>query len=137
MFKLSKKTVYGLLALQHMMQMQKDKAATVREMAELYKIPQPLLAKICQQLVKSKIIQSVQGARGGYVLKAPANHISLASVVKALDGPIHLVDCAEQFHVCSRKEECTLKDGFLFVQKQIESYLQSVTLADMQKQENS
>ncbi|MDZ7725549.1 MAG: Rrf2 family transcriptional regulator [candidate division KSB1 bacterium] len=132
MFKLSKKTVYGLLALQHLIELEDGESATVREMSEIYNISQPLLAKICQNLSKHKLIQSVQGARGGYQLQVPAGDISIAQVVEALEGPITLVDCADHQHVCKRVDQCRLKPGFLSLQKHFRDYLGQVSLADMQ-----
>jgi len=85
MFKFNKKTEYGILALQHMLSLKQDQVATVKEIAENYKIPQSLLAKILQQLSRKKIIQSVQGAKGGYVLKTDADDLSLAKVLEAIE----------------------------------------------------
>lgn len=132
MLKLSKKTVYGLLALQHLIELKDGQSATVREMSEIYSISQPLLAKICQKLSQNKLIQSVQGARGGYQLRVPASDISIAQVLEALEGPIALVDCADHQHVCKRMDQCRLKPGFLSLQKHVRDYLSQVSLADMQ-----
>lgn len=129
MFKLSKKTEYGILALQHMMYMDDDHVSTVKEIAEQHNIPQPLLAKICQQLAKSKIIQSVQGSRGGYALNVPAEKISLAAVMEAIEGPLHIVDCNQDHHSCDRDDHCSLKIGLNPVQQQLSIFLNSVTLA--------
>ncbi|MBN1466182.1 Rrf2 family transcriptional regulator [candidate division KSB1 bacterium] len=129
MFKLSKKTEYGLIALQHMMTMKDPCVATVKEIAERHHIPRPLLAKICQQLAKSKLIQSVQGSRGGYTLKKDAAQISLAAVMEALEGPIHIVDCHDGRNICDRDEICTLKFGLNPVEEKLTAFLQGVTLA--------
>lgn len=127
MFKLSKKTEYGIIALQHMMTMG-DGVATVKEMSERHNISKPLLAKICQQLAKSKLIQSVQGSRGGYTLKKDASQISLAAVMEAIEGPIHIVDCTNGHHICHRNEVCTLKLGLNPVEQELAAFLQGVTL---------
>ena len=129
MFKLSKKIEYSILALQHMMVMDDDHIATVKEISERHSIPQSLLAKICQQLAKSKIIQSVQGSRGGYALNMEASEISLASVMEAIEGPLHIVDCNHDHHTCDRDKGCTLKTGLDPVQQQLSIFLNSVTLA--------
>ena len=129
MFKISKKTEYGIFALQYMMMIDENSVATVKEISEQHNIPQPLLAKICQQLAKSKIIQSVQGSRGGYTLNMDASEISLAAVMEAIEGPIHIVDCNHDHHSCDRNDTCTLKIGFNPVEQQLATYLQSVTLA--------
>lgn len=131
MFKFNKKTEYGILALQHMLSLKQDQVATVKEIAENYKIPQSLLAKILQQLSRKKIIQSVQGAKGGYVLKTDADDLSLARVLEAIEGPIHITDCYAEVSCCDRMDDCTLRDGFHSVQKQIVNYLNTVRLADI------
>ncbi len=130
MFKLSKKTEYGILALQYMMFMDDGRVATVKEISEEHNIPQPLLAKICQQLAKSKIIHSVQGSRGGYALNMDASRISLAAVMEAIEGPIHLVDCNSGQHGCERDETCTLKIGLNSIEFQLSNFLQNITLKD-------
>jgi len=129
MFRLSKKTEYGILALQYMMTIDENSVATVKEISERYNIPQSLLAKICQQLAKSKIIQSMQGSRGGYTLNADASDISLAAVMESIEGPIHIVDCNHDHHTCNRDATCTLKTGLNPVEQQLFTILQGVTLA--------
>lgn len=131
MFKLSKKTEYGILALQYMMLLDDNCVATVKEIAEQHNIPQSLLAKICQQLAKSKIIQSVQGSRGGYTLNKRPSDISLAAVLEAIEGPIRLVDCTLAHHSCERDDNCSLKNSLHPVQHQLSTFLQSVTLASI------
>lgn len=130
MFKLSKKTEYGILALQHMAAMDNGRVATVKEMSETYRIPQPLLAKICQQLAKSSIIKSVQGSRGGYALGKTATDISLAAVMEAIEGPIHIVDCNSDHHNCDRDDDCTLKTGLDTIEMQMAGFLNKITLQD-------
>jgi Rrf2 family protein len=130
MFKLSKKTEYGILALQHMMTIDDDHVSTVKEIAEQYNISQSLLAKICQQLAKSKIIQSVQGSRGGYALNMRPSDISLADVMEAIEGPLHIVECTHDHHNCDRDANCTLKIGLDPIQQQLATFLKGVTLAE-------
>ena len=130
MFKLSKKTEYGILALQHMASMEDDRVTTVKEMAENYSIPSSLLAKICQQLAKSDIITSVQGSRGGYALAREASKISLADVMEAIEGPIHIVACNLDRDNCGRDEQCTLKKGLVTIETQMATFLNKITLQD-------
>jgi Rrf2 family protein len=130
MFKLSKKTEYGILALQHMAAMDNGRVTTVKEMSENYKIPHSLLAKICQQLAKSEIISSIQGSRGGYALSRGATDISLADVMEAIEGPIHIVDCNLDHHTCGRDEDCTLKTGLNTIEAQMANFLNKITLQD-------
>ena len=122
-----------MLALQHIQSQQFDKIVTVKEIAEKNQIPQPLLAKILQQLAKKQIIKSIQGVKGGYVLGAKAEKISLAHVLEAIEGPIHITDCYDTAICCSRHSFCTLKDKLNPIQQQLVQYLSKITLLDFQK----
>jgi len=131
MMKLSKKTEYGILALRYISSLEAGRVATVREIAEQYQIPQQLLAKILQELTKTGIIRSVQGAYGGYVLNLAARDVSLADIVQAIEGPIRLTECEDEEHNCDRAEICDLKETFGPIQKQLVSYFKNITLADL------
>ena len=130
MFKLSKKTEYALLMLEHLNKI-KPKATTAKAIAEEQKLPSPMVAKLCQQLAKQGLVRSVQGARGGYALSRELAEISLAQVMEIIEGPISLTHCQEVDHDCERSEYCFLRTSFKPVHQHITSYLNSVTLADM------
>lgn len=131
MFKLSKKTEYALMALQHIASLNMGQIATAKEIAESKLIPLSLLAKILQQLTKHQLILSLQGAHGGYALGRKAEEITLAQMIEAIEGPIHIIECTESRHSCKRDDSCTLKNSLNPLQQQLSSYLHSVTLADV------
>ena len=70
MLRLSKKADYALIAMKHLAH--KDSGATstsAREIAEQYDIPIELMAKVLQRLVRTGLLVSTQGTRGGYTLE--------------------------------------------------------------------
>jgi Rrf2 family protein len=131
MFRISKKIEYGILALQYIMNSQNDQAATVREISEKLRISHTLLAKILQQLAKKDIIQSVQGPRGGYVMKGDASTVSLKDIFEAIEGPMHLTECNFEDKCCDRFKICSLKDSFVPIHQQITGYFENLTLKDL------
>lgn len=58
------------------------------QIAESRGIPEKYLVHILLQLKHAGLVRSVRGALGGYYLERPADDISLADVIKAIDGPI-------------------------------------------------
>ena len=130
MFRISKKTEYGILALQYIVEAQ-DRVATVREIAEKHEISPALLAKILQQLARKKIIQSVQGPRGGYRLNHHAATITLKDIFEAIEGPIHLTECDSDEKRCSRHDICTLKESFDPIHRQLSGFFENISLADL------
>src|SRR5688572_10181590 len=67
MLRLSKKADYALMAMKHLAQYSPGAQSTsAREIAEQYDIPIELLAKVLQRLVRTGLLVSTQGTRGGY-----------------------------------------------------------------------
>lgn len=130
MFKLNRKTEYGLLALQYMARLENNEVATVKEIASQHRIPQSLLAKILQGLARKKIIQSVKGARGGYVMDGKITQLTLADVVEAIEGPISITDCRSIDPNCERMDDCTLRERFEPLQQQLLQTFRSVKILD-------
>ena len=67
----------------------------IPEIARQVDAPVPFMAKILQTLVRKRIISSVKGPRGGFYLDPKAKPVSLASIVKAIDGS------DDAMHVCT------------------------------------
>jgi DNA-binding IscR family transcriptional regulator len=83
MIRLNRTTEYGLMALKHMSR--KRQAGTsqldvtsAREIADSYGLPFEITAKTLQRLRDTGLIESAQGARGGYTLKRELEGVSLA-----------------------------------------------------------
>lgn len=91
---LSQKAKYALQALAHLASHYKDDAPVlIGTIANERKIPIKFLEAILCQLRNQNILTSVRGRGGGYRLAEPPKNISLARVIRAVDGPIALLSC--------------------------------------------
>ena len=129
MLKLSKRVEYGLIAMMHMDCVQHGDLANAREISEAYHIPAELLGKVLQALAKVQLIQSVQGAHGGYRLMRPVDRITLGDVIEALEGPLQLAACQEDPSCCGQFTACNIRQPVFEVQKRLISYMQSLPLS--------
>ena len=78
MLRLSKKADYALIAMKHLAQKAGGRSSTsAREIAEQYDIPIELMAKVLQRLVRTGLLVSTQGTRGGYLLGRASAAISV------------------------------------------------------------
>ena len=77
MLKLTRKTEYAFMALGHLSRPEGGSVTKVREIADTCGIPFPILAKVMQRLARKGFVEPVQGARGGYRLKALLTDVSL------------------------------------------------------------
>ncbi len=109
MLKLSKKMDYGLMALMHLGQHSERSSWSAREIAGNYSIPVELLSKILQRLVQKGLLVSHAGTHGGYSLSRPADQISAAEVIEAIEGPLSLTNCISDDGLCVQFERCNVK----------------------------
>jgi Rrf2 family protein len=86
--KISAKAEYACLAALALARLRPgDPPARIREISELHGIPERYLVQILLQMKGSGLVASTRGALGGYRLAKPAESISLAAVLDAIDGP--------------------------------------------------
>ncbi len=130
MLKLSKLTDYATVVLSYMAKDSVDMHAA-QEIAESTGIAQPTVSKILKMLVKAKVVTSVRGAKGGYLLAKPPEKITVAAVINALEGPIALTECSISHKHCEQADGCDIQGNWGLINQRIFNALESVTLADM------
>jgi FeS assembly SUF system regulator len=91
----------------------------------------PTVSKLLKQLARAGLVESFRGATGGYRLARPAQNISLAEIVEALDGPIGLTACGVGHAGCERQSYCSVARDWQGVGATINNALRGVSLADM------
>lgn len=131
MLKLTKKTDYGLISLKHLATHGREKAASAKEMAEAYRIPVPILAKVLQKLVREGFLVSEQGTNGGYRLARDPSEITALAVIRAIDGPIILTTCFTPHGECDLSTNCTVRAPLRKVHEGILALLAGITLTDL------
>ena len=132
MLRLSKKADYALIAMKHLAQKSSGAPSTsAREIAELYGIPIELMAKVLQRLVRTGLLVSTQGTRGGYTLGRPSASISVADVIQAIDGPLTVTACSTEKIDCEQFSKCSIRDSLWQIRERIAAALDTVSLAEM------
>ena len=131
MLRLSKKADYALIAMKHLALKAGAPSTSAREIAEQYDIPIELLAKVLQRLVRTGLLASTQGTRGGYTLSRPPKSISVADVIQAIDGPFTVTACSTEKHDCEQYSKCSVRDPLWQIRERIVATLGTVTLSEM------
>src|SRR5918998_1150874 len=132
MLRLSKKADYALMAMKHLAIRQDAGAScSAREIAEAYEIPLELLAKVLQRLVRSRLLVSVQGTRGGYRLGRAPSAIAIADVIQAVDGPLTVTACSDEDQNCEQYSKCNVRDPLWKIRGRIVDALSKVSVTDL------
>jgi FeS assembly SUF system regulator len=128
MFRLSKLTDYAMVVL---VRLAKDGAVqTSPGIAACTAIPEPTVAKVLKALAVASLVRSTRGARGGYTLDRPAETITIAQVIEAIDGPIALTACVDGGG-CEVGGTCPMHRVWDPVNEAIRGALDGITLAQM------
>ncbi len=130
MLKLSKLTDYATVILSYMAKDQTNMHAA-QEVSDETGITQPTVSKILKLLVRAKVVTSVRGAKGGYLLARSPEKITVAAVINALEGPIALTECSASHKNCDQASGCDIQGNWGLINQKIFNALESVTLADM------
>ena len=136
----STKAEYGVRVMTHLARANGEGPISLASIAESEGLPLAYLEHLAQRLRRSELVQSTRGAHGGYTLGRPADEITMAEIVRALEGSIAPIECISADPdgqlVCTREGEsghdpCPTKLLWTRVQGSIVRTLTDMTLADL------
>lgn len=132
MLKLSKLTDYATVILS-LMAKDHERIRSAVEIANSTGIALPTVSKILKSLVNANVLISVRGTKGGYALAVAPEKITVATIISALEGPIAVTECSNTQQGCEQASGCNLRGHWNVINQAIYRALESVTLADMIK----
>jgi len=100
-------------------------------LAEAQDIPLQFLEHILLELKHQGIVRARRGAKGGYWLARPADEVTIAEVVRAVEGPIAHVQSTPPEDIEYRGNSKHLQEVWIAVRASLRSVLEEVTLADL------
>ena len=112
-----------------------DSVVRIQEISKRQNIPKRFLEQILNDLKSAGILQSKRGVAGGYRLKVPPDRVTLAEVIRYIEGPLAPVSCvsARYYERCScpDEEKCGIRSVMKEVRDAIVKILENVTLAQL------
>lgn len=132
---LSKKSQYAFRALSYLVGKKDEGPILIADIANEKKIPLRFLENILLELKKAEILESKKGKGGGYFLNVDPNQVSLATIIRLVNGPIAMIPCVslnfhEQCLNCTQ-EHCGLHDVLIEVRDASLAILEKKTLLDI------
>ena len=130
---ISTKGRYGLRAMLDLAANYQGKPVTLNNIAKRQGISEGYLEQLMMHLKRSRLVKSVRGAQGGYVLAKKPEDITVGEIFRALEGPIAPVACvSEDFpDECGRFEGCATRVVWEDVRNRVAEVLDSYTLAKL------
>mgnify|MGYP000970670931 FL=1 len=131
--KLTTKSEYSLLALIYIARYEKKGFIRIEDICRHYNMPKKYLEQLFLLLKQNRFIKTKRGVSGGYMLAMPPETITIASVIRLMDGALAPTESVSTYffsHTPLEKEPKVLK-----VLKDIRDYisnrLENFTLADL------
>lgn len=107
----------------------------IQTISEQQNIPKRFLEQILNDLRTAGILESRRGIAGGYRLRMRPEEITLAKVIRLIEGPLAPVSCvSEKFYErcsCPSEEKCGIRSIMKEVRDAIVRILEGVTLAEL------
>jgi Rrf2 family protein len=133
--RVSAKADYALRAVIELAVIGGESPVKGERIAQAQEIPLKFLENILGDLRHAGIVRSQRGVEGGYWLARPAGEITVAEVVRAVEGPIANVRGVgpEQVEYAGSAER--LRDVWIAVRANLRAVLEEVTIADLARGE--
>jgi FeS assembly SUF system regulator len=132
MLRVTKLADYGIVMLTFFAN-HPESTYNARDIAKAVNLPLPVASKVLKLLSKAGLLASQRGTKGGYGLARPPQEITVASIIRALEGPIAVTECLDVGRACDLERGCPVKTNWHLINEAIHSALEKITLAQMKQ----
>jgi len=129
--RISAKTDYAIRAAAQLATHPPDHWVKTESVSVAQNIPLPFLLNILAELRTAGIVRSRRGVEGGYQLARAAGQITVADVIRAVDGPLANIAGSRPEDVEYSGAAVALRDTWVALRAVMRSVLEQVTLADL------
>src|SRR5216684_6260784 len=133
--KLSLRGEYALRALLVLGLNYKQPVVRIQSISQKQNIPKRFLEQILNDLKSAGVVESKRGVAGGYRLARPPKEISLATVIRHMEGALAPISCvSERFYEkcsCPDEAKCGIRSVMKEVRDAIAKILENITVADL------
>lgn len=131
MLRITKEADYGIVLLAVLAEDEPGEIHTAREVAERSGLPLPMVSKIMRSLARGSVLTSHRGVTGGYSLDRSADDMTVAEVIRAIDGPISMVQCGVEPGACEQEPVCPTRINWARISREVERALESIPVSEM------
>jgi Rrf2 family protein len=125
---------YGLIVSIHLARRAGQGPVAARELSEHERLPHDYVEQILLRMRRAGIVDSVRGAKGGYLLAREPQAVSVKDVIEAsehvtfeVNCDVHRVDADR----CDPSTACSIRPVWRLLERRINDLLAGITLADL------
>jgi Rrf2 family transcriptional regulator, cysteine metabolism repressor len=127
--KISTKGRYGLTIMIALAKKNTDSPTSLKVIAKENDLSEHYLEQLVAPLRNARLVKSIRGAYGGYMLARPASEITAGDIIRVLEGPISPVEVMDDEEPAKRKLWIRIRDA-------VKDVLDNTTLEDLANDNN-
>jgi Rrf2 family protein len=129
--RISMKSDYALRAMMELASAYGSGPLQSSEIAVRRMIPESYLEQLLTVLRKAGLVASLRGPQGGHALAIHPSKVTAANVVRAMEGPLVVIDCLVAPDSCQLSEGCSLQELWAEVGAAVDATLERVTIEEL------
>lgn len=129
--RLTTKGRFAVTAMADLAMRGEKKPVTLSAISERQKISLSYLEQLFGKLRRSEIVESVRGPGGGYYLARPAEKITIAEIIVAVDEPLDATQCGGKGNCHGDNNSCITHELWVGLNEKILEYLRGITLQQL------
>ncbi len=129
--RMSTKAQYAVRAMVNLSLYSNGSPVTLRDISLRESISLTYLEQLFVKLRRGKIVTSVRGPGGGYLLARPAREIQVDEIIDSVEESLVPVSCMDQKHGCVCDDQCVTHNVWHGLGEKIRQFLADITLADL------
>ncbi|MGB9731945.1 MULTISPECIES: RrF2 family transcriptional regulator [Calditerrivibrio] len=129
--KITKASDYALRVVGFFATAEKNRYYMRNELSEICSVPDSFLGKILQHLVKSGILESERGKKGGFRLSKNPEDITLYDIIRSVEGEIVINECLVEGNACKISGNCKIHNVLDQVRCNLINELKKVNVSNL------
>ncbi|HXX93260.1 MAG TPA: SUF system Fe-S cluster assembly regulator [Planctomycetota bacterium] len=131
MIRMTRLTDYGIMLLTLFARDEKSPMRSARDLSAEARLPLPTVSKLLKVLARHHLLEAHRGVKGGFRLSRPADRITVAEIIHALEGPIGVTECSSHDGACDIERSCIVRNNWRKINVVVLEALGKITLAEM------
>jgi len=110
-----------------------DGFLSARVIAEGQQMPYQFLRGLLQDLIRHGLVESREGARGGFRLVKDADEIALLDIIEIFQGRVQVSECMFRKQICVNRSNCVLRHEILRIEHVVQREFAGITIGKLMR----
>ena len=104
---------------------------SAKTVSEEQSIPYQFLRRILQELIRSGLVVSKEGAGGGVALAKDPDEIKVKDVIEIFQGQVQVSECMFRKQICSNRANCVLRHEIMRIEQMVSEEFSKVSIGKL------